>query len=387
MRATDRLLAGAVDRVLAEAVDEGRVPGVVAAVSSPAACRYLSAFGLAASDPERAMQTDTVFRIASMTKLVTSIGVMMLVDEGSVELDATLGDYVPGFRQPEVLLELDAASGRFTTRPAAREATLRELLSHTAGYGYWWLHEPLRLVSGDRPDLAHPPFLIADPGTGFAYSTSTDVIGLLFEPVTGQSLDTFLAERIFAPLGMVDTGFRRPAARARLARVHRRSGAGFRQLPQEEKDNEVSGGTGLFSTAGDYSRLLRCLLSGGEQDGARILSAGAAAAIGRNQIGEFRTGVQRTAFAERSDDLVFLDGSQKFGFGVMVETVPHAGKRGIGSYGWGGIVNTYFWVDPGRELAAVLLLQLAPFACGPCIDLLDAFERAVYETMDQEAWR
>jgi len=183
------------------------VPGVVAAVSSPAARRYLSAFGLAASDPERAMQTDTVFRIASMTKLVTSIGVMMLVDEGSVALDATLGDYVPGFRQPEVLLELDAASGRFTTRPAAREATLRELLSHTAGYGYWWLHEPLRVVSGDKPDLAHPPFLIADPGTGFAYSTSTDVIGLLFEPVTGRSLDGFLAERIFAPPGF----FRRRA--------------------------------------------------------------------------------------------------------------------------------------------------------------------------------
>jgi len=142
----------------------------------------------------------------------------------------------------------------------------------------------------------------------------------------------------------------------------------------------MSGGTGLYSTAPDYSRLLRSLLAGGVLDGRRILSEAAAAEIGRNQIGELGTDMQRTAFAERSNDLVFLDGSQKFGFGVMIETVAAPGKRSIGSYGWGGIVNTYFWVDPARELAAVLMLQLAPFASPPCIELLDRFERAVYAT-------
>lgn len=330
------------------------------------------------------MQTDTVFRIASMTKLVTSTGVMILVDEGRVELDATLGDYVPDFRQPEVLIEFDAATGEYATRPATREATLRELLSHTAGYGYWWLHEPLKLVSGDKPDLADPPFLVADPGTGFAYSTSTDVVGLLFEPVTGQTLDTFLEDRIFAPLGMADTDYRRPADPGRLAHVHRRSGPAFRQLPLEGTDNDPSGGTGLYSTAGDYSRLLRCLLSAGQLDGTRILSADAVREIGRNQIGDFAVSMQRTAFADRSNDLIFLDGTQKFGFGVMIETVQQPGKRSIGSYGWGGIVNTYFWVDPVRDLAALLMLQFAPFASTLCIELLDRFERAVYEAIERE---
>ena len=367
----------AVNSVLAEAVDSGRVPGVVAAVSSAGACRYLKAFGAAGTDPVLPMRTDTVFRIASMTKLVTSVAIMMLVDEGCVDLDATLRDYVPGFRQPPVLVDLDSGNGSFATRAATREATLRELLSHTAGYGYWWLHEPLRLVSGEKPDLIHPPFLIADPGTAFAYSTSTDVIGLLVQPATGLPLDVFLDRKIFRALGMVDTGYRRPAALSRLAHMHRRSGSGLCQLAHEPKDNEPSGGTGLYSTAVDYSRLLRCLLAGGELDGTRILSRSAVAAIGSNQIGALETSLQRTALAERSNDLIFMDGSQKFGFGVMIETVEQPGKRSVGAYGWGGIANTYFWVDPARDLAAVLLMQLAPFACRPCIDLLDSFERAV----------
>jgi methyl acetate hydrolase len=372
----------AVDSVLKEAVDAGLVPGAVAAVSSPTACLYLSAFGRAVTEPYQAMQTDTVFRIASMTKLVTSVGVMMLVDEGLLSLDATLGEYVPGFRQPPVLVDFDTQSGSYTTRPALRDATLRELLSHTGGYGYWWLHEPLRLASGEKPDLARPPFLVADPGTAFAYSTSTDVIGLLFEPLTGQPLDAYLRDRIFEPLGMVDTGYRRPANRSRLAQVHRRAGAGFRQLPDDAPDNDVSGGTGLFSTAADYSRLLRCLLAGGEADGRRLLSAAAVQAIASNQVGELEAGMQRTAFADRSNDLIFMDGSQKYGFGVMVEMVQQPGKRSVGSYGWGGICNTYFWVDPTRNLAAVLMLQMLPFANRQCVDLLDRFERAVYEAME-----
>ncbi|MGD8340041.1 MAG: serine hydrolase domain-containing protein, partial [Gammaproteobacteria bacterium] len=195
----------AVDKALGEAVQTGLIPGAVGAVGSAESCRYLSAFGRAGMDPEGAMQPDTVCRIASMTKLVTSVAIMTLADEGQVDLEATLADYVPGFRQPEVLVDFDPESGAWSTRPATRDATLRELLSHTGGYGYWWLHEPLRVASGREPDLFHPPFLIADPGTGFAYSTSTDVIGLLFEPVTGLPLDAYLAERILAPLGMQDT--------------------------------------------------------------------------------------------------------------------------------------------------------------------------------------
>lgn len=368
----------AIDEVLTRAVDTRQVPGVVAAVLTADRCEYLSALGAAATEPSVPIQADSVFRIASMTKLVTAVAIMRLVDDGKVDLDAPLADYVPDFRQPDVLVEFDRRSGSYTTRPAARDATLRELLSHTAGYGYWWLHEPLRVASGREPDLTDPPFLIADPGQEFAYSTSTDVIGLIFEPVSGMPLERYLDLCVLEPLDMTDTGFRRPADPTRLTRVHRRSGDGFRQLPLEELDPEPRGGGGLYSTASDYGRLLRCLLRGGELDGERILSKAAVGEITRNQIGAFEARMQRTALAERSNDFIFMDGTQKFGFGVMIETVQHPGKRSIGSYGWGGIVNTYFWVDPQRELAAVLLMQLAPFASRPCVDLMDAFETAVY---------
>jgi CubicO group peptidase (beta-lactamase class C family) len=257
-------------------------------------------------------------------------------------------------------------------------------LSHSGGYGYWFLDEPLRVASGSDPDLFSPPFLIADPGTRFRYSTSADVVGQLVEPVTGLPLDDFFEARIFVPLGMRDTGFKRPAELARVAHVHRRSGKGFRQLPLDDQDNVVRGGGGLYSTAVDYSRLLRCLMRGGELDGTRLLGNSAVAEISRNQIGDFQAEMQRTALADRSNDFVFMDGTQKFGFGVMIETEQHPGKRTIGSYGWGGIVNTYFWVDPDRDLAAVLMMQLAPFASRASVELLDEFEVAVYKDWLQE---
>ena len=370
----------AIDEALTEAVEAGQVPGCVAAVGSSAACEYLGCYGMASSSTEVAMAADTVFRIASMTKLVTAIAVMRLVDEGRVELDATMSDYVSGFVQPEVLVEFDPGSGRYSTRPASRDATLRELLSHTGGYGYWWLHEPLRVVSGADPNLLDPPFLIAEPGSGFAYSTSADVIGRLFRPVTGGPIETYFERHIFTPLSMPDTGFQRPAELSRLAHVHRRRGGSYREIEIEEHDPEPRGGGGLFSTAGDYLRLLRCLLRGGEIDGIRLLSGSAVNEIASNQIGDFEARMQRTALAERSNDFIFMDGTQKFGFGVMIETAGRPGMRSVGSYGWGGIVNTYFWVDPDRDLAAVLMLQIAPFASRPCVDLMNAFEQAVYRS-------
>lgn len=368
----------AVADALTGAVDSGRVPGVVAGVSSSTGDYYLEAFGLAATAPEIRMQTDAVFRIASMTKLVTSVAIMILVDEGKVDLTEPLRRYLPGFVQPEVLVEFDSTSGRFRTRPATRDATIGELLSHTGGYGYWFLHEPLRIASGAEPDLFDPPFLISDPGTAFAYSTSTDVVGQLIEPVTGLSLDRFFDACIFGPLGMRDSGFRLPPVQSRLTRMHRRSGRGFRQLPLETGDHPVRGGGGLYSTAGDYLRLLRCLLGGGELEGFRLLSEAAVDQIRQNRIGDLEAGMQRTALKDRSNDFIFMDGSQKFGFGVMIESRARPGGRAAGAYSWAGIANTFFWVDPARDLAAVLLLQLAPFASRASIELLQEFETAVY---------
>jgi CubicO group peptidase (beta-lactamase class C family) len=354
------------------------VPGVVACVCSRDRELHASAFGLADSSALRPMRFNSVFRIASMTKLVTSVAVMQLVEEGRVSLDATLRQYLIGFRQPEVLVDFDAATGAYTTRPATRDATLRELLSHTGGYGYWFLHDALRQASGSEPNLVDPPFLIDDPGRQFAYSTSADVIGQLIEPLAGCSLDVFFARRIFEPLAMPDTGFRRPADRSRLTAVHRRRAAGFQALPLETADHPVRGGGGLYSTAPDYSRLLRCLLRGGELDGTRILAASSVAEITRNQIGDLEARMQRSALADRSNDFIFMDGSQKFGFGVMIETRDRPGGRAAGSWSWAGIANTYFWVDPVAGLAVVLLLQTAPFANRASVGLLQEFEAAVY---------
>jgi CubicO group peptidase (beta-lactamase class C family) len=368
--------------VLRSAVAEGRIPGIVAAVGGADGATYLDAVGMAATAPQRAMQPDQVFRIASMTKLVTSVAIMLLVEEGRVDLDAPLEEYVTGFAQPPVLTNFDSATGTYATRPARRDATIRELLSHTAGYGYWFLHEPLRVASGPEPDLFHPPFLLTDPGTAFAYSTSSDVVGLLVEPVSGLSLDRFFRERLFEPLDMRDTSYVLPVPAERLVHVHRRSGRGFRQLPQETRNHQVRGGGGLNSTARDYLRLLRCLLRGGELDGRRILDRTHVAELSRNQIGTLEARMQRTALGDRSNDFIFMDGSQKFGFGVMIETRQRPGMRAPGAFGWGGIFNTWFWVDPAHDLAAVLLMQMAPFANKASIALLQSFEQAVYADVD-----
>jgi CubicO group peptidase (beta-lactamase class C family) len=224
---------------------------------------------------------------------------------------------------------------------------------------------------------------MGEPGRAFAYSTSTDVVGRLVEPVSGLPLDRFFEERIFAPLGMGATGFALPTDSNRLVRAHRRSGKGFRQLPLEQHGHPVRGGGGLYSTAADYSRLLRCLLRGGELDGARILSESSVSAIASNQIGELKALMQRTALANRSNDFIFMDGSQKFGFGVMIETEDCREGRSAGSYSWAGIFNTYFWVDPARDLAAVLMLQLVPFASRVCVELYREFETAVYEDLQR----
>jgi CubicO group peptidase (beta-lactamase class C family) len=207
------------------------------------------------------------------------------------------------------------------------------------------------------------------------------VVGRVVEPVSGLPLDQFFAERIFAPLSMSDSGFALPRDRGRLVRVHRRSGRGFRQLPLEQQDHPVRGGGGLYATAGDYLRFLQCLLRAGEFGDRRILSSAAVAEITGNQIGGLEARMQRTALADRSNDFIFMDGTQKFGFGVMIETRAKPGGRAAGTFSWAGIFNTYFWADPKNDLAAVLMLQIAPFASRASVALLQEFEEAVYRDL------
>lgn len=369
----------AVDAALERAVETGAVPGAVAAVTDRTGTLHQSACGVVRTGEAAPLRVDHVFRIASMSKLVTSIAVLMLHDEGRVDLDAPFADYVPGYVEPEVLDAFDAATGRYRTRPARSAITVRRLLTHTSGYGYWFLDSRLLAVQGPAPDLFNAPFLVHEPGERFAYGTSTDMLGLLMEPVTGVPLDRFFAERIFAPLGMHDTGFDLPAAADRLVPVHFRApGGGFGVEPNETAGVAPRGGGGLVCTAHDFLCLLRMLLNDGRYGEGRLLSAESARALTTNQIGGLFAEPQTTAYPERTNDFQFMDGTQKFGLGVLVETEDRTGRRRAGSYSWGGIVNTYFWADAASGIAGVLMAQLKPFCDAACIELLDAFERAVY---------
>jgi methyl acetate hydrolase len=370
-----------IDRALRDAVRAGRVPGIVAAVTDRRGTLYQGAFGLAQSALRDAMQVDSVFRIASLTKLITSLAVLTLVEQRVIDVEAPFETYFPEFLQPPVLRSFSPESREFVAAPAARAITVRDLLTHTSGYGYWFLNEEIRALTGAEPEYYNPPFLMHEPGTRFQYGISTDVLGQLIEPVTGVALADFIESEVLKPLGMVDTGFKVPRAAARLASLHSLAPGGFDETPNERRGEPPRGGGGLYSTAADLLALLRMLLNNGRIGGERLLGAETVAALASNQVGALAVPRQRTAFPKRTDDFLFMDGSQKFGFGVLVETRAKPGGRAAGSYGWAGIYNTYFWVDPAAGIAAVVLMQVSPFSAPVCIDVCDRFERAVYHEL------
>jgi methyl acetate hydrolase len=372
--------AGEVDRALGEAVESRRVPGVAAVVTNRRGPVYEGAFGLARTAERRAMQLDTVCRIASMTKLVTTLGILMLVEEGRIALDEPFKRCFPDFRQPEVLVSFDAATRRYATRPAAHHITVRELLTHTSGYGYWFLSSELYALKALPPEYYNPPFLLCDPGSRFVYGTGTDVLGQAIPAVTGEPLADFFARRIFGPLSMRDTSFEVPRDAARLA-SRQLLAAGFSELDNETVGEGPHGGGGLYSTVQDYAKLLRLLLNGGEVDGVRLLQEQSLREMTRNQVGAMPVERQLTAVQKRSDDFRFMDGTQKFGFNVLIETRRRPSGRAAGSYGWGGLYNTYFWVDPSVELAAALFMQISPFSAPVCVAVCERFEAAVFAAL------
>ena len=367
-----------IDAALRAAVREGLAPGVVGALTDRRDVLYQQAFGFAGSARREALRTDSVFRIASLTKLVTTIGVLMLADERRIDLDAPFKRHVPDYRQPPVLRSFERGSSRFHATPSARDITIRELLTHTSGYGSWFLNEEIRVLTGAVPEYYNPPFLMHEPGTRFQYGVSTDVLGQVFAPTTGLSLAEFFAERIFRPLGMRETSYDLPRDSSRLASVHVATPSGFKELPTERGAEAPRGGSGLYSTAPDLLRLLRPLLNGGSADGGRLLEPETVTALASNQVGSLPVERQRTAFPELSCDFSFMDGSQKFGYGVLIESRATAGGRHAGSYGWAGLYNTYFWVDPAAGLGAVLLMQVSPFSTPPCLEVCARFERAAF---------
>jgi methyl acetate hydrolase len=380
-----------IDRVLKEAIDRGDVPGVVAMAATRDGPVYEGAFGKRALPDGAVMTPDTVFWIASMTKAVTSAAAMQLVEQGRLQLDAPIADFLPELAAPLVLEGFDAA-GEPRLRPARRPIRLRHLITHTAGFVYdIWNADIARymelkgipgIITCENAALALP--LVFDPGVKWDYGINIDWVGKAVERASGQRLGDYFAQNLFGPLGMTDTAFRlTPAHRARLAAMHSRGVEGTLaaipfELPQEP-EFEMGGG-GLYGTAADYLAFERMfLINGRAADGSQVLKPETVRMMAQNAIDNLTVQPLKTMVPESSNDAEFFPGMlKKWGLGFMISTEPVPGGRGAGSLAWAGLGNTYFWIDPQGGVAGVILMQLLPFADAKALALFDHFEKAVY---------
>jgi CubicO group peptidase (beta-lactamase class C family) len=383
--AQDRLSnSAAIDAYLSGVVRDTRIPGIVALVTDADRIVYTGAFGhqdVAGGVP---MANDTIFRIASMTKPVTSAAVMMLVQEGDIGLDDPVSDYLPAFEEQSVIESFNLQDKSYTTRPVATPVTIRHLLTHTSGLGYPFSNHTLAALVGAAPgqSVTHLP-LLHDPGTRWTYGESTRVLGTLVEEVSGQPLDEFLSERIFVPLGMSDTFYTVPAPKvSRVVTVHRTTADGLVETPNTAPITApVYGDGGLHSTAADYAKFIQLFLNNGRApNGMRLLSEATVALMGENHIGAVFVEQQPGALPALSEPFPLGAGRDKFGLGFQI-TGPHDDPfaRSAGSMSWAGIFNTEFWIDPQRGIGGVLLMQYLPFYDGAAISTLQGFERRVYE--------
>ena len=373
----------AIDKVLADAVARGDIPGVVAMVTDRRGIVYQGAFGVADTGTLRPITVDTVFRIASMTKPVTSLAVMQLVEQGRLSLDDPAEKYLPQLANLKVFESFDAKTAAYTVRPAKRAPTVRHLLTHTAGFGYNFTSPTVRDFKPRSGESYAAGPLLFDPGEQWLYSTGIDWGGRIVETLSGKKLETYFRDHVFTPLGMLDTAYNPPDdRRPRLTVVHRRRPDGTFEVDPVQPAWTVpqpSGGGGLASTASDYIRFLQMLLNQGTLNGARILSAESVATMSRNHIGSVGVRAVKTAMPERSSDFTFVDdGQDKFGIGFMITAVGKPGRRSAGGLSWGGLHNTYFWIDPARGIGGVILMQFLPFSDSKALAVYDAFERAVY---------
>jgi methyl acetate hydrolase len=364
--------AGPLDKVLASAVENRQVPASVAMVATSRGVGYTGAVGLPA---------DTIFSIASMTKPVTSVALMQLVEAGKVRLEEPAHTYLPELRGIQVL-------ERGVLRAPKSPPTVRQLLAHTSGFAYEFLNREIaehvkagKLASMFESEQFLRAPLVADPGARWEYGISTDWAGKVVEAVSGQRLDPYFRAHIFEPLRMNDTFYDVPAdRRGRLAPAFARQADGTLALmPPPPPSKLYLGGSGLHSTAADYLRFARALLAGGQLDGRRILKAETVKAMGSNQLGN----VPLSPIVSLNPALIVtnpvLPGSpDAFGLGFAINRKPLASSRGAGAMSWAGVFNTFFWIDREKDLCAVVMTQMLPFGDPRAVKLVEDFDRAVY---------
>lgn len=368
-----------------QAFASAQLPGAIGMIVDRDGTRYAHALGQADAGAGVAMAEDTPCQIASMTKALVSVAAMQLIEAGRLSLDAPIGDVLPELADPQVLTGFDAA-GQPQLRPATRSLTLRHLLTHTSGFGYFFLHTDVLQyfaavgapAPGSLASLRMP--LMFDPGERWEYSVSTDWVGLAVEAVTGERLGEYMAREVFAPIGMTHTGFY-TALPAGAARVHSRlPGGGFRVEPSFLGGGEYdAGGGGLVGTAPDYARFVQMILRGGEIGGNRVLKAETVTEMARNQVAPLRAGAMGTAMPALAQPYdTFPDQHTGWGLGFLINPEQGPNGRAPGSLAWAGIFNSYYWIDPASGVGGVFMSQLAPFGDAGALDCFGALERMAY---------
>jgi methyl acetate hydrolase len=380
-----------IDQAFRQAVQAQVVPGVVAMAANDKGVVYQGAFGKRTLPDGAAMTLDTVFWIASMTKALTATAAMQLVEQGQLELEQPLGHVVPELASPQVLEGFDS-SGAPRLRPAKRPVTLLHLLTHTAGFSYdiwnanigkYMEHTSVPgIITCQNAALRTP--LVFDPGEAWEYGINIDWVGKVVEAVSGKTLDVYLRDHLFTPLGMRDTGFTlRPDQRTRLAGMHARTPQGLQpiafEIPQEPEF--FMGGGGLYGTAADYLAFIQMILHRGTFNGVQVLKPQTVTLMSRNHIGNLSIGTLHTVMPELSNDANLFPGMvQKWGLSFLINTEPSPNGRSAGSLAWAGLGNTYFWIDPVKRLGGIILTQILPFADASVLDLFAQLERGVYAT-------
>ena len=379
-----------IDAILKRAADACRVPGVVAMAADRDGLIYEGAFGRRALPDGAPMTLDTVFWIASMTKAITAVAAMQLVEQGKLSLDRPAGEVIPQLGKTQVIDRFDDA-GNPVLRAPKRPITLRNLLTHTSGFSEDVWHADMKRYiektghpTGFTGKLAtlHAP-LIVDPDTRWEYGMSMDWVGQLVEKASGETIDVYFRDHIFSPLGMRDSGYViDDEQKSRLATVHVRKADGAlepfeRTLPA--KREYYPGGGSLYSTGGDYLSFLRMLLNGGSLDGKTFLRPETLKMMAQNHIGDVDVGGLKPARLELSNNVDFFPGmTKKWGLSFLINTQDAPAGRSAGSLAWGGLGNTYFWLDPKKRIAGVILTQVLPFGDPTVLALLDDFETAIY---------
>ena len=386
-----RVDSGRIDRVLEEAVAAGAAPNVVAIAADRDGIVYEGAAGPRVAGTDEPVSADSHFRIMSMTKMVATVAALQLVERGELDLDAPVEDYCPQFGRLQVLEGFDGGTPRL--RPPASKATVKQLVTHTSGLGYWFFSPELvrweaatgtpNVLSGTNASFGAP--LICDPGTRFVYGINTDWLGKVIEEITGDPLDAVVKREITDPLGMHETvPIMTPEQRAASVPVHLRGEDGSwapSDIDLNQEPEYFAGGHGLHSTPRDYVRFQRMLLNNGTLDGVTILREETVDAAFTNQIGELDF-PETLPTADPASTHTFTAGpGYKWGYGLLLNTQDVPGGRRAWSGAWAGLANTHFWVDRTTGITGAIYTQFLPFAAEEALQMYGDYEAALYAAL------